>query len=90
MNSHVTNGHKDSTNNDIISGSSIPTSSNLETEKSYIRSLATSFAWAASGGKSGASFSRTSDDRFVIKCISRTELQMFLDCAPAYFEVWIE
>jgi 1-phosphatidylinositol-3-phosphate 5-kinase len=22
----------------------------------------------------------------VIKCISRTELQMFLDCAPAYFE----
>lgn len=62
-------------------------SSKLDIEKSYIRSLATSFAWAASGGKSGASFSRTTDDRFVIKCISRTELQMFLDCAPAYFEV---
>ena len=59
----------------------------LDIEKSYIRSLATSFAWAASGGKSGAAFSRTTDDRFVIKCISRTELQMFLDCAPAYFEV---
>lgn len=58
----------------------------LDIEKSYIRSLATSFAWAASGGKSGAAFSRTTDDRFVIKCISRTELQMFLDCAPAYFE----
>jgi len=54
----------------------------IDIEKSYIRSLATSFAWNASGGKSGASFSRTTDDRFVIKCISRTELQMFLDCAP--------
>jgi hypothetical protein len=63
-----------------------PGSNKLDIEKSYIRSLATSFAWAASGGKSGAAFSRTTDDRFVIKCISRTELQMFLDCAPAYFE----
>jgi len=87
MNPQISNGHKDSTNNDIIiSGLPISPSSNLDIEKSYIRSLATSFAWAASGGKSGASFSRTSDDRFVIKCISRTELQMFLDCAPAYFE----
>lgn len=90
MNPQISNGHKDSTNNDIIiSGLPISPSSNLDIEKSYIRSLATSFAWAASGGKSGASFSRTSDDRFVIKCISRTELQMFLDCAPAYFEVRI-
>ena len=24
--------------------------------------------------------------QFIIKCISRTELQMFLDCSPAYFE----
>jgi hypothetical protein len=63
-----------------------PGSNRLDIEKSYIRSLAASFAWAASGGKSGAAFSRTTDDRFVIKCISRTELQMFLDCAPAYFE----
>lgn len=61
----------------------------LDVEKSYIRSLALSKSWAASGGKSGAAFSRTTDDRFVIKSISRTELQMFLDCAPAYFEVSI-
>ena len=59
----------------------------LDIERSYIRSLSTSFSWAASGGKSGAAFSRTTDDRFVIKSISRTELQMCLDCAPAYFEV---
>jgi 1-phosphatidylinositol-3-phosphate 5-kinase len=58
----------------------------LDVEQSYVQSLSSAYSWAASGGKSGASFARTSDDRFVIKCISRTELQMFLDCAPAYFE----
>lgn len=57
-----------------------------EVEQCYVESLSSAYVWNASGGKSGASFSRTSDDRFVIKCISRTELQMFLDCAPAYFE----
>lgn len=57
-----------------------------DVEQSYIESLLSAFSWAASGGKSGASFARTADDRFVIKCISRTELQMFLDCARAYFE----
>ena len=60
--------------------------SGSDIEQSYIESLSSAATWAASGGKSGASFSRTSDHRFVIKCISRTELQMFLDCAPAYFE----
>lgn len=57
-----------------------------EIEQSYIQSLSSAYSWTATGGKSGASFARTSDNRFVIKCISRTELQMFLDCAPAYFE----
>ena len=60
--------------------------SGSDIEQSYIESLSSAATWAASGGKSGASFSRTSDHRFVIKCISRTELHMFLDCAPAYFE----
>jgi len=60
--------------------------SSMDVEQGYVQSLSSAFSWAASGGKSGASFARTSDDRFVIKCISRTELQMFLDCAPAYFE----
>jgi hypothetical protein len=58
----------------------------LDVERAYVLSLSSAYSWAASGGKSGASFARTQDDRFVIKCISRTELQMFLDCAPAYFE----
>eukprot|EP00934_Nitzschia_sp_Nitz4_P003840 Nitzschia sp. Nitz4//scaffold5_size260463//118602//124210//NITZ4_000980-RA/size260463-snap-gene-0.42-mRNA-1//-1//CDS//3329555334//3830//frame0 len=60
--------------------------SDLDVEQAYIQSLSSTYSWAASGGKSGASFARTSDDRFVIKCISRTELQMFLESAPAYFE----
>jgi Phosphatidylinositol-4-phosphate 5-Kinase len=55
-------------------------------EQCYVESLCTTYSWAASGGKSGANFARTADDRFVIKCISRTELQMFLESAPAYFE----
>mmetsp|Transcript_59378 Transcript_59378/g.145265 ORF Transcript_59378/g.145265 Transcript_59378/m.145265 type:complete len:2104 (+) Transcript_59378:138-6449(+) len=60
--------------------------SGLDVEQAYVLSLSSAYSWAASGGKSGASFARTTDDRFVIKHISRTELQMFLDCAPAYFE----
>jgi hypothetical protein len=54
-------------------------------KEGYLRSLATSRAWAALGGKSGAAFSKSSDERLVIKCISRVELQMFLEFAPAYF-----
>jgi hypothetical protein len=51
----------------------------------YIRSLALTARWSAQGGKSGASFSKTMDERLVIKVISKVELQMFLDFAPAYF-----
>ena len=62
------------------------TGKHSEVEQCYIESLGSTYSWAASGGKSGANFARTADDRFVIKCISRTELQMFLESAPAYFE----
>eukprot|EP00602_Paraphysomonas_sp_CaronLab_P009360 CAMPEP_0185038048 /NCGR_PEP_ID=MMETSP1103-20130426/33223_1 /TAXON_ID=36769 /ORGANISM="Paraphysomonas bandaiensis, Strain Caron Lab Isolate" /LENGTH=1645 /DNA_ID=CAMNT_0027576313 /DNA_START=45 /DNA_END=4979 /DNA_ORIENTATION=+ len=55
-------------------------------DEGYIRSLSLASRWNAQGGKSGASFSRTTDNRFVVKHITRTELQMFLDFAPAYFE----
>ncbi|ETP47089.1 hypothetical protein, variant 7 [Phytophthora nicotianae P10297] len=41
--------------------------------------------WDANGGKSGASFYRTLDDRFVIKHISSKEMQSFLGCLPGYF-----
>eukprot|EP00605_Chrysophyceae_sp_TOSAG23-4_P001064 GSChrysophyteH1.ASY1.ANO1.1169.1 assembled CDS len=54
--------------------------------KEYIQSLAQTASWDTQGGKSGASFSKTSDDRFVCKVISQLELSMFIDFAPAYFE----
>lgn len=48
--------------------------------------------WNASGGKSGASFYRTLDDRFVIKHITFTELQVCvlqalytIDCQLKWF-----
>ena len=58
----------------------------MNDDESFVRSLASSFAWKANGGKSGATFAKTADERFVVKTISRTELQMFIECAPAYFE----
>eukprot|EP00981_Chlorochromonas_danica_P012757 scaffold5387_cov251-Ochromonas_danica.AAC.7 len=53
--------------------------------ENFIRSLAMTNRWVAQGGKSGAAFAKTSDERLVIKVVSRVELQMFLDFAPAYF-----
>jgi 1-phosphatidylinositol-3-phosphate 5-kinase len=39
-----------------------------------------------SGGKSGSSFCKTSDDRFVFKAVQRVELNYFLENATAYFD----
>eukprot|EP00629_Pelagomonadales_sp_RCC1024_P016914 CAMPEP_0119289286 /NCGR_PEP_ID=MMETSP1329-20130426/38774_1 /TAXON_ID=114041 /ORGANISM="Genus nov. species nov., Strain RCC1024" /LENGTH=1488 /DNA_ID=CAMNT_0007290085 /DNA_START=1173 /DNA_END=5636 /DNA_ORIENTATION=- len=55
-------------------------------ELGYLRSLSMAQPWNAQGGKSGATFLKTDDGRFVVKQITRTELQMFLEYAPAYFE----
>lgn len=49
--------------------------------RSFIRSLSMASKWDAKGGKSGATFSKTADERFVIKYVTKTELQMFSDCA---------
>ncbi|PIO71952.1 1-phosphatidylinositol-4-phosphate 5-kinase [Teladorsagia circumcincta] len=38
------------------------------------------------GGKSGSFFYRTQDDRFVVKQMSRFEIQSFVEFAPHYFE----
>ncbi|XP_076363235.1 1-phosphatidylinositol 3-phosphate 5-kinase fab1 isoform X2 [Tachypleus tridentatus] len=55
-------------------------------EECYVRSLARCVQWVARGGKSGSSFSKTHDDRFVLKQMSRFEVQSFLDFAPRYFQ----
>jgi 1-phosphatidylinositol-3-phosphate 5-kinase len=38
------------------------------------------------GGKSGLLFYKTTDDRFVLKQMSRFEYQSFLEFAPHYFQ----
>merc|ERR1712167_60588 len=48
-----------------------------EDEIGYLRSLSMARPWNAQGGKSGATFLKTTDGRFVVKQITRTELQMF-------------
>ncbi len=60
--------------------------SSSDDNDNFIRSLANTAKWMAQGGKSGATFSKTMDDRFIVKVISKVELQMFLDFAPAYFD----
>ncbi|XP_076228988.1 1-phosphatidylinositol 3-phosphate 5-kinase fab1 isoform X2 [Nomia melanderi] len=54
-------------------------------EDGYTRSLSRSVQWAARGGKSGSSFCKSRDDRFIIKEMSRLEMQIFLNFAPNYF-----
>ncbi|KAJ8019885.1 1-phosphatidylinositol 3-phosphate 5-kinase [Holothuria leucospilota] len=53
-------------------------------EDTFIRSLSRCKTWKATGGKSGSKFSKTEDDRFVLKEIQRTESQSFLQFAPHY------
>ncbi|OAE26350.1 hypothetical protein AXG93_4324s1170 [Marchantia polymorpha subsp. ruderalis] len=52
----------------------------------YVRSLSRCKKWGAQGGKSNVFFAKTADDRFVVKQVTRTELNSFLDFAPAYFK----
>lgn len=54
-------------------------------EDGFIRSLCRSVQWAARGGKSGSGFCKSRDDRFILKEMSRTELQIFLEFASNYF-----
>ncbi|KAG0242758.1 hypothetical protein B0O80DRAFT_460532 [Mortierella sp. GBAus27b] len=55
-------------------------------EYSYIQSLARCMKWDATGGKSGSSFLKTKDDRFIMKQLSKVELEAFIKFAPHYFQ----
>ncbi|KAK0404001.1 hypothetical protein QR680_017234 [Steinernema hermaphroditum] len=57
-----------------------------EGEDQFIRSLSQSLNWNPEGGKSGASFFKTRDERFVFKQMSRFEIQSFVKFAPNYFD----
>ena len=63
---------------------------NCGIENSYILSLASCVKWDSSGGKSGSAFLKTSDDRLLMKQVSRFEMDAFLVFAPAYFHYMSE
>lgn len=55
-------------------------------EELYIRSLTNCVLWKARGGKSGLTFCKTVNDRFILKEMSKPELQSFLNIAGYYFD----
>ncbi|XP_072978233.1 putative 1-phosphatidylinositol-3-phosphate 5-kinase FAB1C [Typha angustifolia] len=56
----------------------------------YIRSLSRCKRWSAQGGKSNVYFAKTLDERFIIKQVTKTELDSFEDFAPQYFKYLTE
>ncbi|RWR76209.1 1-phosphatidylinositol-3-phosphate 5-kinase FAB1B [Cinnamomum micranthum f. kanehirae] len=54
-------------------------------ELDFVRSLSRCKKWGAQGGKSNVFFAKTLDDRFIIKQVTKTELESFVKFAPAYF-----
>ena len=42
--------------------------------------------WEAKGGKSNSQFRKTLDNRFILKEMSKQEVQSFLDFAPKYIQ----
>ncbi|TKA50760.1 hypothetical protein B0A53_06025 [Rhodotorula sp. CCFEE 5036] len=52
----------------------------------FVESLARCLKWDAAGGKSKVDFMKTLDDRFIVKQLSRPEMEVFARFAPAYFQ----
>ncbi|GAV70984.1 Cpn60_TCP1 domain-containing protein/FYVE domain-containing protein/PIP5K domain-containing protein [Cephalotus follicularis] len=55
-------------------------------ELDFVRSLSRCKKWGAQGGKSNVFFAKTLDDRFIIKQVTKTELESFIKFGPAYFK----
>ncbi|KAL6560021.1 hypothetical protein OROGR_005138 [Orobanche gracilis] len=55
-------------------------------EVDFVRSLSRCRKWGAQGGKSNVFFAKTLDDRFIIKQVTKTELESFIKFAPGYFK----
>uniref|UniRef100_A0A0E0LZ56 PIPK domain-containing protein n=1 Tax=Oryza punctata TaxID=4537 RepID=A0A0E0LZ56_ORYPU len=55
-------------------------------EIAYISSISRCKEWSAQGGKSKAFFSKSMDDRFIIKQIKKTEFDSFLKFGLEYFK----
>ncbi|KAF9592335.1 hypothetical protein IFM89_014261 [Coptis chinensis] len=55
-------------------------------EVDFIRSLSRCSRWDAQGGKSNVYFAKSFDERFIIKQVTKTELDSFEEFAPEYFK----
>lgn len=55
-------------------------------EVDFVRSLSRCKNWGAQGGKSNVFFAKSLDDRFIIKQVTKTELESFIKFAPEYFK----
>jgi 1-phosphatidylinositol-3-phosphate 5-kinase len=55
-------------------------------ERDYVRSLSRCKNWGAQGGKSNVLFAKSLDDRFIIKQVTKIELDSFMKFAPDYFQ----
>jgi 1-phosphatidylinositol-3-phosphate 5-kinase len=55
-------------------------------EIDFVRSLSRCKNWGAQGGKSNVFFAKSLDDRFIIKQVTKTELESFMKFAPEYFK----
>ena len=62
----------------------------LENEIDFIESMIRCDTWAAKGGKSGASFYKSHDQRFVIKNISQKEVKTIVDNGAEYVSYMTE
>ncbi|CAM8946011.1 unnamed protein product [Rhodiola kirilowii] len=62
----------------------------IPSEDDYISSLSRCTNWNAKGGKSKAVFTKTLDERFIVKEIQRIELESFIKFAPDYFKYMTE
>ncbi|GEQ71151.1 hypothetical protein JCM33374_g4832 [Metschnikowia sp. JCM 33374] len=55
-------------------------------DDSFIQSLSRCVKWNSKGGKSGSNFLKTLDNRYILKELSKSELESFVSIAPFYFK----
>ena len=59
-------------------------------DHAFLLSLSKSMKWQTTGGKSGSAFSKMADDRFIMKEMSRLEVQSFIEFGQEYFDYTME
>ena len=82
--------HRDSARNAFVQYDEMSQNSGehckKDAEELYIHSLANCIPWKAIGGKSGSTFSKTTNQRFILKEISKGEMKHFVTFARDYMK----